>query len=122
MICRLFAFVAVTGMAMSAFPGKAPGSEIPKESPHARTPTDVKHKDSIKVGEKVPELSVRTLDGMTVKLSELQKDAKRAKSGVVVLSFWCTTCGSCRRVEHRLDKLAKDYEGRVAVMALDANA
>jgi len=39
-----------------------------------------------------------------------------------VLSFWCSTCSSCRRVERDLDKLAKDYAGRAAVIALDANA
>src|SRR5262249_46211531 len=43
-------------------------------------------------------------------------------NGVVVLSFWCTTCHSCRDVEGLLAKLDKDYEGQAAVIALDANA
>jgi len=77
---------------------------------------------SVKVGDKVPDFSVRTLDGKSVKLSELQKDAKRTKNGVVALSFWCTTCHSCRDVEHLLAKLYKDYRGQAAVIALDANA
>ena len=81
-----------------------------------------KRKGAVTVGEKVPDFSVRALDGKAVKLSELQKDEGRTKQGVVVLSFWCSTCSSCRRVEHRLDKLAKDYQGRAAVIALDANA
>ena len=81
-----------------------------------------KREGGVTVGEKVPDFSFRTLDGKTVKLSELQKDEKRTKKGVVVLSFWCSTCASCRRVEHHLDKLAKDYEGQAAVLALDANA
>lgn len=76
----------------------------------------------VKVGDKVPDFSVRTLDGMTVTLSELQKDEKQTTKGVVVLSFWCSTCHSCRDVEHQLDKLSKDYEGQAAVIALDANA
>jgi peroxiredoxin len=76
---------------------------------------------AVKVGEKVPDFSVRTLDGKTVKLSELQKDAMRTKTGVVVLSFWCSTCHSCRDVEHLLAKLYKDYGGQAAVFALDAN-
>src|SRR5205809_73442 len=33
-----------------------------------------------------------------------------------------TTCHSCRDVEHLLAKLSKDYRGRAAVIALDANA
>ncbi len=65
----------------------------------------------VKVGDKVPDFSVRTLDGKSVQLSELQKDAKRTASGAVVLSFWCSTCHSCRDMEHLLAKLNKDYEG-----------
>lgn len=76
----------------------------------------------VKVGDKVPDFSVGTVDGKTVKLSELQKDEKQTPKGVVVLSFWCTTCHSCRHVEPALGKLAKDYEGQAAVIALDANA
>lgn len=79
-------------------------------------------KGAVAVGEKVPDFSVRTLDGQAVKLGELRKDPKRTKTGVVVLSFWCSTCGSCRRVEPQLDKLARDYQGQAAVIALDANA
>lgn len=79
-------------------------------------------KSAVMVGEKVPDFSLQTLDGQSIKLSELQKDEKRTKKGVVVLSFWCSTCASCRGVEHHLDKLAKDYEGQAAVVALDANA
>jgi peroxiredoxin len=75
----------------------------------------------VKVGDKVPDFSVRTLDGKSVTLSELQKDAKRTKNGVVVLSFWCMVCHSCRDVEEFLAKLAKDYAGQAAVFALDAN-
>jgi peroxiredoxin len=76
---------------------------------------------TVKVGDKVPDFSVRTLDGKSIKLSELRKDARRTKAGVVVLSFWCSTCHSCRDVEHLLAKLCKDYGGRAAVFALDAN-
>lgn len=79
-------------------------------------------KGAIKVGDKVPDFSVLTLDGKRIKLSELQKDEKRTKNGLVVLSFWCATCHSCRHVERELAKLAGEYSGRAAVIALDANA
>jgi len=62
------------------------------------------------------------LDGKTLKFSELQKEAKQTNKGAVVLSIWCSTCSSCRRIEHDLDKLAKDYRGKALVVALDANA
>jgi thiol-disulfide isomerase/thioredoxin len=94
------------------FPGTAQLKDIAKP----------KREGAVAIGEKVPDFSVRTLDGKTAKLSELQQDKTRTQQGVVVLSFWCSTCSSCRRVEHRLDKLAKDYQGQAAVIALDANA
>ena len=81
-----------------------------------------KREGVVTVGEKVPDFAVRALDGKAVKLSQLQKDEGRTKQGALVLSFWCSTCSSCRRVEHRLDKLARDYKGQAAVIALDANA
>jgi RNA polymerase sigma factor (sigma-70 family) len=76
----------------------------------------------VDVGDKVPDFSLEDPDGKVRKFSELQKDVRRTKKGVVVLSFWCSFCPSCRRVEHRLEKLAKDYEGQALVMALDASA
>jgi thiol-disulfide isomerase/thioredoxin len=76
----------------------------------------------VEIGQKVPDFVVSDLDGKQWKLSELQKDARRTRKGVVVLSFWCSFCGSCRRVEERLDKLARDYQGQAAVLALDASA
>lgn len=78
--------------------------------------------DVIKVGDHVPDFSVRTLDAKSLKLSELRKDQKRTRSGVIVLSFWCSTCHSCRHVERLLAKLCQDYGGQVAILALDANA
>lgn len=77
---------------------------------------------AVQVGNKVPDFSVQTLDGKSLKLSELQKDQMQTKKGVVVLSFWCSTCHSCRDVEHLLAKLRNEYEGEAAVLALDANA
>jgi len=99
---------------LAAHSAAAPASAHPEHKYHKGM--------AVKVGEKVPDLTLQTLDGKSVKLSELQKDEKRTKDGVIVLSFWCSTCGSCRRVEHFLDELAKDYAGRAAVMALDVNA
>ena len=49
------------------------------------------------IGQKVPDFSLRDLDGKTVKLSQLQKDTKKTAQGIVILSFWCSSCPSCRR-------------------------
>ncbi|MBI2806259.1 MAG: TlpA family protein disulfide reductase [Planctomycetes bacterium] len=88
----------------------------------AKVKTQPPRKSAVKVGDKVPDFSITTLDGKSVKLSELQKDETRTKKGIVVLSYWCATCHSCRHVEGALGKLAKDYAGEAAVIALDANA
>jgi RNA polymerase sigma factor (sigma-70 family) len=85
-------------------------------------PADSARQIRLSVGDKVPDFSLKDLDGKTLKLSDLQKDVKRTKKGIVLLSFWCSFCPSCRRVEHRLDRLAKDYQGQALVMALDASA
>jgi thiol-disulfide isomerase/thioredoxin len=105
-----------------AFAGIPRFKELPTDPHGGHATAAPPRKGIVTVGEQVPELSVQTLDGKTLKLSELRKDRKRAKHGVVVLSFWCSTCSSCRRVEHHLDKLARAYEGEAAVIALDANA
>lgn len=76
---------------------------------------------SIAVGDKVPEFEV-TIDGKTMKLSDLRKNTALSENGTLVLTFWCSFCHSCRHVEHQLDKLAKQYQGRVGVIALDASA
>jgi peroxiredoxin len=105
------------------FPMTPQLKDLPKDpAAAARAADEAKRKGTITVGAKVPDFSVQTLDGKTVKLSELRKDEKWTKKGVVVLAFWCSTCHSCRHVEHHLDKLAKDYDGQAAVIALDANA
>jgi thiol-disulfide isomerase/thioredoxin len=104
------------------FSGVPEFKELRKDSAAGRAVDTAKRKSTISVGARVPDFSVRTLDGKTVKLGELQNDQKLTKKGVVVLSFWCSTCHSCRRVEHHLDKLAKEYKGQAAVIALDANA
>jgi thiol-disulfide isomerase/thioredoxin len=62
------------------------------------------------------------LEAKKLTLGEIQKDSKRTPKAVVVLTFWCSFCASCRRVEHSLDSLAKEYEGTATVMAIDASA
>jgi len=99
------------------------GSHMKGEHPDhkAGDPHDKALPGSIKVGNKVPDFEIRTLDGKSLKLSDLQKDVERTKKGVIVLTFWCATCHSCRDMEEFLAKLAKDYAGQAVVLALDAN-
>ena len=76
----------------------------------------------VSIGEKVPDFSLTLLDGKTWKLSELRKQKRYGKDGVVVLTFWCSFCHSCRHVEKPLDELAKRYKGKALVLAIDASA
>lgn len=77
---------------------------------------------ALRVGSKVPDFAMKDLHGASVKFSALQKEAKGTNKGAIVLSFWCSTCPSCRRVEHQLDQLARDYQDTALVFAVDANA
>jgi thiol-disulfide isomerase/thioredoxin len=76
---------------------------------------------ALKIGEKVPDFEV-TIDGQVWKLSQLQGDKELTKDGILVLTFWCSFCHSCRHMEHELDDLARQHRGEVGVIALDASA
>jgi thiol-disulfide isomerase/thioredoxin len=74
------------------------------------------------VGDKVPNFEVRTLKGRRTTLKDIQSDRRNNTSGVTVLTFWCSFCGSCRMVDKPLSELSQKYEGKVAILALDASA
>ena len=73
------------------------------------------------IGQATPDFAMKTLTGKTVKLRELASDNKNPSSGITVLTFWCSFCGSCRRVEFPLSRLATKYRGKVAIMAVDSS-
>lgn len=54
-------------------------------------------------GQAAPDFDLKTVDGKTVKLSEL-------KDNVVLIDFWATWCGPCVRALPHIDELAKNEE------------
>jgi peroxiredoxin len=77
---------------------------------------------TVEIGEKAPDFTVVDRDGNSWQLAELHEKAKLKQPGIVVLTFWCSYCQSCRHVEGDLDALSREYAGRVAVFGLDASA
>ena len=75
----------------------------------------------VKIGDRVPDFEV-TINGKKWTLSQLCQQPEMTGNGTVVMTFWCSFCHSCRDVEHALDKLAKTYQGKAGVFALDASA
>jgi thiol-disulfide isomerase/thioredoxin len=57
----------------------------------------------IAIGKKAPEMAFTTPTGDTLKLSSL-------KGKVVLLDFWASWCGPCRRQSPNLVQLYKEYE------------
>ncbi len=77
-------------------------------------------KKARQIGDNVPDFEVRTLKGRKTTLAALRSDSN--SSGITVLTFWCSFCGSCRMVDQPLSDLAEKYSGRVGIWALDSSA
>ncbi len=81
---------AVAGLAM-ALAAVAPASAQMTEN------------SKIQIGQKAPELAYPTPGGEILKLSEL------SKGRYVLVDFWASWCGPCRRANPRLVQLYKEY-------------
>ena len=89
-------------------------------SPHgAPTVAGARKSAALSIGDKVPDFTMKDAQGKAYRLSDLRK---QTKSGIVSLTFWCTFCHSCRDVEARLDRLAREHKGNAVVAAIDSSA
>ncbi|MFL5328310.1 MAG: TlpA family protein disulfide reductase [Gemmataceae bacterium] len=61
------------------------------------------------LGRPAPDFSATTLDGQTVSLASL-------RGKVVVIDFWATWCGPCRRALPELREFVSHFEGKPVVL------
>lgn len=58
----------------------------------------------IKVGEPAPELAYNNPEGKQLKLSEISKNR------VVLIDFWASWCGPCRKANPKVVKMYREYK------------
>jgi thiol-disulfide isomerase/thioredoxin len=64
------------------------------------------------IGYRAPDFTLETLNGETIKLSEL-------KGTPVLINFWATWCGACREEMPTLQKAQEKYLNRVKILAIN---
>jgi thiol-disulfide isomerase/thioredoxin len=74
---------------------------------HTEQPTDSQPKS----GSEVVLPAMKDSAGNEFRLETLRRGEGR-EGKITVLTIWCTTCHSCRVIEHDFDKKAKEYEAK----------
>lgn len=64
-----------------------------------------------KVGDKAPEFKLKDLNGKEVKLSDY-------KGKIVLIDFWATWCGPCRKGIPDLIELQNEYKNEIVVLGI----
>jgi len=76
--------------------------------------------EKARLGAQVKDFSVTDSAGNVLRLGTLRGAEGEGK--IAVLTFWCSTCGSCRMIERDFDRKATEYGERgVAFLAVASN-
>ena len=78
---------------------------------------EISAQESLKIGDKAPEISTKTIDGKDFNLGSL-------KGKIVLLDFWATWCAPCVEEQPELKKLnlsLKNYDFELIGFSLDKN-
>ena len=75
-----------------------------------------------RIGEEIKDFVLSDSSAKAFRLGGLRR-TDDAKGKIAVLTFWCTTCHSCRGIEKGFAKKAREYDGQgVQFLMVDSNA
>lgn len=75
----------------------------------------------VRPGSEVENFALVDHAGNAFELKALRR-TEANNGGIAVLTFWCTTCASCRQIERTFDQKAKEYQDRgVRFFMVDSN-
>jgi len=74
------------------------------------------------LGKEIKDFLLKDSAAKSFQLSALRRTEK-TQGTIAVLTFWCTTCVSCREIEKNFDKKSREYkEQGVLFLMVDSNA
>lgn len=75
-----------------------------------------------RIGEAIQDFTLNDSEGRPFRLSDLRRSAS-SPGTIAVLTFWCTTCTSCRMMERGFDQKVREYSGKgVRFLMVASNA
>jgi len=97
--------------------GSNPGPGMDRHGPGAQRQEGAQRR----LGDEVRDFTVTDSTGKAFRLGTLRR-TEESQGKIAVLTFWCTTCHSCRSIERDFDAKAKVYEGQgILFLAVDSN-
>jgi len=101
--------------------GRGPGSDhgpgMDRHGPGAQR----QERAQRRLGDEVRDFTVTESTGKAFRLGTLRR-SEESTGKIAVLTFWCTTCHSCRGIERGFDEKAKEYQREgVLFLAVDSN-